>query len=143
MSLHILIPAATADELQERVSPTVTRSEAARAALARYFAVVASGRASLKGRFDAAELSLLADICAGTLFEPYCPPAFGGQASRSQLAQEAADAESAYFDKWQVSRPRLLAKLDNLSVAEDLALVDAIERYWRGKVGVDPAAMLD
>ena len=99
-------------------------SEVSRESLTRYFAMLGWNRRELKDKFTPGELSFLADICNGTMFT-------GGMIPLGLLA-DAQDAESEFYDKWEVDRKTLLDKLTKLSPCQEATLVDAIERFWEG-----------
>lgn len=96
-------------------------SEAIRETLERYFYLIDTSRAEIADNFTQGEVSLLVDICNGTWFEPL----FTGA-----VRANVEDAEGDYFDKWSVNRDALILKLRLLTPVQELALVDAIERFW-------------
>lgn len=93
-----------------------------RSALERYYEVLDRTRAGLREQFSKAELALLADVCNGTLWDPH---------TLALIGANVEDAEDSYFETWKVDRAALLKKLNGLSFAEHVALVDAIERFWQ------------
>ncbi len=103
---------------------------AAKRSLSRYFDLIDREREKLTGVFTPAEISLVVDICNGTLFEPFIPGA---------VAADVEDAEDAY-EKWHVSRSAILEKLRALTPLQEAALIDAIERFW---IGVTKKRSLD
>jgi hypothetical protein len=96
-------------------------SEAVRSSLERYFFLIESARQEIAGEFTSGEVSLLVDICNGTWFEP---PVSGA------VLANAEDAESIYYKRWEVDRGKLLAKLKAITICQEMALIDAIERFW-------------
>lgn len=117
---NITIP----DALSGRLKATGNVSEALRTAYERYQALLARARADLRACLTPEEAALLADICNGTLFEPY-------EVALQMLAAEAEDAEDGYYSKWGVTSHVLLEKLHRLTPLEAAALIDAIERFWK------------
>lgn len=81
-------------------------------------------RLRVEDRFSSAELDVLRAVANGWLAEPAATIAGG-------LALEVADTESEEFEAFDVDRAALLSKLNDLNFAEEVALVDGIERYWR------------
>lgn len=112
------------DELAVRLKATGNLSEAIRQTMTRYQTLLACARADLREILTPDEAALLADICNGTLFEPY-------EVALHALPVEAEDAEEGYYAKWGVTRHVLLAKLHSLSPLQRAALIDAIERFWK------------
>lgn len=88
--------------------------------LSRYYGLLKASEPKLSEK----EFNLLCDVCNGTLFEPIYP---------GMLHAEAEDAEPEYFTKWKVDREELLDKLSTLTVAQEIALIDRIERFWQAK----------
>lgn len=84
-------------------------------------------RTRVEDRFTPAELDALRSVVNGWLAEPAATIAGG-------LALELEDAGPEIGDQFGIDRAALLGKLRALTFAEEVALVDAIERYWR-KVG--------
>ncbi len=82
-------------------------------------------RARILPRFTEQELDALRDCCNGTWFEP------------AQLIDGAvlANFEDSLVDglaeKWAIDSAALSDKLRALTYAEQVALVEEIERYWR------------
>lgn len=73
--------------------------------------------------FTVAELRLMADLANGTLFEPH---------TVSLLWANVADsAKEGYGKKWDVDVDVLVGKLRELSFAQTMALVDALECWWQ------------
>jgi hypothetical protein len=108
------------EELITKIRARGDQSESIREGLTRYYAMLDYERKQLK--FAVAELSLLADICNGTMF-------VGGMLPLGLLA-DAEDTENCIYEKWAVKREILLSKLRALTVCQEAAVVDAIERFW-------------
>ena len=93
-------------------------------------------RARIRQRFPEAELNALRDCCNGTLFQP------------AQLIDGAvlANFEDSLIDglaeKWGIDAAAVTAKLAGLSFADQVALVEDIEAFWRG-VAPDPVEVDD
>ena len=106
---------------------------------ARYAYLIEDSRRSLKSKFSAGELSLMCDICNGTVWVPVA-------AIHGGILANCEDAETSYYPKWGVDRPTFLGKLRALPMVEQFTLVDAIETFWRA-VSADqnpePARILD
>lgn len=116
------------EELIKQLKARGEMSNAVREGLTRYYAMLDWERRQLQDKFTAGELSLLADICNGTMFT-------GGMLPLGLLA-DAEDAEALYYKKWNVARDVLLKKLRDLTVCQEATLVDAIERFWGAAVHV-------
>lgn len=75
--------------------------------------------------FTEQEWDLLRDVCNGTLFEP-------AQLIAGALAAEVKDATyDGIADKWSVDVPMLLENLEKLTYAQQVAVVESIEAWWR------------
>ena len=100
----------------------IGRDSDVREHLERYVAILDSALASVD--LTEAEAWLICDACNGTLFEPH---------TVSLLWATVDDAVrlNALDHKWGVDGPALVAKLRGLSYCQSLALVDAVERFWR------------
>ncbi len=126
------------EKLIQQLKARGEMTEAVREGMTRYYAMLDWERRHLKDKFTPGELSLLADICNGTKFT-------GGMISLGVLFN-AQDAESLYYEKWKVERDVLLEKLGSLTVCQEAALVDSIERFWEGVVHIpnaNPGDLLD
>lgn len=109
-------------ELKSRIDPVRGNlSEQIRESLSRYYYLLSWERNSIKNYFTGPELSLLCDICNGTLFEPH---------SINMIVAEVEDAENDYFEKWTVNQKELITKLNSMNITQSAALVDSIERFW-------------
>lgn len=75
--------------------------------------------------FTEAEWSLLQDACNGVLHEP-AGMIRGGLA----LGVEDAIALDGLADKWSVDGAALLARLRDLAFAQEVRLIEDIERRW-------------
>jgi hypothetical protein len=112
------------------------RSAALRRIVERYGWLMDRGREAIRPRFDAGQLGLLCDILNGSLLELLVVGASW---------MEAANAGDEYYSKWHVERADLVDLLESLSPWEELALLDAVERFWLAVghgVQVDPATIL-
>lgn len=76
-------------------------------------------------QFSVGEACLLCDTCNGWLVTPssYCC-----------IWMEVEDGIelNGLDEKWEVDGPRFIKRLKNLSPAENLAVIDAIERWFEG-----------
>ncbi len=111
------------DELTKQIAARGQMSEAMRESLSRYFYLLDYERKRIQPKFTAGELSFLADICNSTRFEAHT--------IGSGLLADAEDTEDGTYEKWSIDRVTLLKKLKSLSLAEQMTLVDAIERFWQ------------
>jgi len=125
------------DDLVRQVSARDANvSESIREALSRYYYMLGIARSEIRDTFTTDELSLLCDICNGTIFEPH---------SLNALGQSVLDAEDDYFERWSVDRRKLYSSVGRLDLLQDAALVDAIERYWQASgtgMSIDVAKLL-
>jgi len=119
--IGVRLPDALIEELDIR-NQSQSLPEVIRESLARYFTLLSHERRMLKPKFSPGELSLLADICNGTMFPDNMIPL--------GLLADAEDAEQEYYSKWGVDRAGLLSKLRALTPCQEAALVDAVERFW-------------
>lgn len=85
-------------------------------------------RLRVEDQFTPAELDALRAVANGWLADPAATIAGG-------LALEVADADPEQLEAFDVDRAALLGKLRALDYAHEVALVDAIERYWRKVAG--------
>jgi hypothetical protein len=96
---------------------------------------VSAAQSDLSGRFTSCELRVIVGACDAETFRPYMPRvSFGGQLT-GHVCAVLGGAPAELFAEHGLhadERAVLLAKLGALSLAEDLALVDAIESYTRG-----------
>ena len=108
----------------------------ARAELETWRAVLAAERRRI--RLTLAEASCVADVLSGHLITHGTVLMAGGAGvcyaechDAFRLSREAG--EPGYGAKWGISEDELLAKLQRLGPAADLALEDAIARWWGRK----------
>lgn len=122
----ITLYARAADFIRARgeVSPGDNMSAVINASLERYAAVLAAGRRRLMETFEESEMGLIIDALNNPMFRD--PKSI---ALISQSIEDAIDMDNA-ATKWNVDDAALTDKLAGLSYAEQVALVDAIERYW-------------
>lgn len=97
--------------------PTVRQS------LERYFALLAQGRAALRGKLTREEKGLILDATNGVLHEP-----FGGHLFVAGIVD--AMISDRLNVKWGVGQTPFREKLESLSEIEIAALADACERWW-------------
>ena len=122
-NIHLRIPDDLLSKIELRSDPAGGGiSEAIRESLSRYYYLLDFERSKIQDTFTEGELSLMVDLCNGTLFQPFT--VING------VSANVADAEDFYFQKWKCDRKELLDKLDKLTPCQHFALVDAIERFW-------------
>lgn len=89
-------------------------------------------RTRIEARFTADEMNALRDVCNGWLAEPAAVIDCG-------VALELEDSiPDGIGDKWGIEPQMLLNKLAALNYCEEVALVEAIEAYWRGIADAGP-----
>jgi hypothetical protein len=107
-----------------RFTGGVGKSEVVSTGLERYDAILQAGRRELAQMLIDAETAAILDACNGTLF-----------ADPHSIRLVWANVEDSIPDgieaKWGIDAPGLSGKLRSLAYAESVALVDAIERWWR------------
>lgn len=85
-------------------------------------------RERIDQEFSEVEWNLLRDIGNGTVFEP-------AQLIAGSLAQMAEDSRpDGVFEKWDVAPGELITKLRCLTYAQEVAVVEAIEAWWRDNI---------
>lgn len=111
------------DGRAERAATQESPSLRARTELALWRAVLAEELR--RQRWTLPELGLIADICNGT----HVPDAVGG--SVGIVAAQVLSAPGRYAAKWGVDdEDDLGLRLTRLSAAADIALADAVARWW-------------
>lgn len=89
-------------------------------------------RSRITQHFSVAELNAFRDCCNGKIFSP------------AQLIDGAvlANFEDSLIDgiagKWSIDAPAASAKLRELTYAEQVALVEDIQAFWRGVANAGP-----
>lgn len=91
--------------------------------LARYYYALKQELAGVVALLSQEEISLILDSCSGTLFESHTVPLLWANIADS-IRLDGLDW------KWNVEGSALVKKLQGLSYAGGLALVDAVERFW-------------
>jgi hypothetical protein len=81
---------------------------------------------SVRPVFTRDQAMLLVDVFNGTRFEPI-------EMSLSALWASLDDAEEAYYQKHGVEKEPFVERIHDLTKAEALAVIDAIERFWNGE----------
>lgn len=119
--MTIRINAWVPDELHRHLNSRGSISDAIRNSLGRYFYLLEISRVNISNKFTESELSLICDICNGTIWEPH---------TISLLSANVEDAGPEMFVKWSVDQKKLMTKLSKLTSIETAALVDAVERFW-------------
>jgi hypothetical protein len=75
--------------------------------------------------FSDAEASLIVDALNGTIFHPETIGLLWAEI-------DEAVRNAGLAEKWRVDGAALVSRLRDLSFVEALAIVDAVERFWRG-----------
>lgn len=84
-------------------------------------------RERIEKQFSDAEWNALRDMLNGTLSEP-------AELIRGSLAMGWEDSiEDGIAEKWDVDPAAMQAKLAALSYVQEVAVVEAVERWWRGQ----------
>lgn len=112
-------------ELKKRLAASSDQSlsDGIREVSERYFTILDRSRAEIRDVFTPAEMALICDVCNGTMFT-------APTLDRCILA-DAEDTEDTIYTKWRVKREVLIGKLESLTLSQNAALVDAVERFWR------------
>lgn len=105
---------ARADDASDAAASRIAQRD-----LGRYYEMLAGALASVG--LSEEEALFLVDILNGTYIELM---------TAQMLPYEAEDAEPSYFEKWGIDRAVLLKKLHALTLAQRLAVCDAVERAW-------------
>lgn len=108
----------------ERRNAGENRSGAISKMLSRYLYVLADARRRLRDEFSEGEISLILDALNGIGHFDVHAPSFVNAEIADAISLDQLDA------KWKVDGPALVAKLNALSYADKLAIVDASERWW-------------
>ena len=110
-------------KLEARVGGTRATSEnvAAKRDLERYYDLLAEALPA----FPRPQALLICDALNGTLFHETTSPA-------RQLSYELHDVPPALYEKHKVDKKTLVNRVADLSPAEALAVIDAVERFWNG-----------
>jgi hypothetical protein len=82
-------------------------------------------RARIQQRFSAAELNALRDCSNGTWFDP------AKLIDGAVLANFEDSAPDGLYAKWGIDGPATADKLRGLSYADQVALVEDIEKFWQ------------
>jgi hypothetical protein len=84
-------------------------------------------RERIEKQFSEAEWNALRDMLNGTLSEP-------AELIRGSLAMGWEDSvEDGLAEKWDVDPAALQKKLAALSYVQEVAVIEAVERWWRGQ----------
>lgn len=98
-------------------------SKAVSATIDRYYALIASERKRLEAVFTAEEWWAMRNACNGTWWEP-------AEAIRGGVLANIQDSLDIEITEYGAERKKLEAKLAELSVVGQFALVEMIEEYW-------------
>lgn len=93
-------------------------------------------RARIRHRFSEAELMALRDCCNGTWFQP------SGLIDGAVLANFEDSLIDGLAEKWEIEAGACAEKLRAMTFADQVALVEDIEAFWRG-VADDPVEVED
>ena len=89
----------------------------------RYDYLMSSERRELATLFTPGECGLLCDVFNGTRFaEPFSIQMVGAEIEDSY--------QDGYAEKWGVDRAQMSAKMAGITRSQQIALVDAVERWW-------------
>ena len=116
------------EERKQNTDPSI--HQVARRDLQRYNALVDAARPT----FAEDEAWLLLDVLNGTHFEPI-------EMSLSMLWASLDDAEEMYYEKHGVEKEAFVSRLRDLTEAEALATIDAIERFWNDSDRATPQSV--
>ena len=116
------------EERKQNTDPSI--HQVARRDLQRYNALVDAVRPT----FAENEAWLLLDILNGTKFEPI-------EMSLGLLWASLDDAEGFYYEKHGVEKEAFVSRLRDLTEAEALATIDAIERFWNDSDRATPQSV--
>lgn len=89
-------------------------------------------RSRVARQFTEAELMAMRDCCNGTWFEP-------AQLIDGAILANVEDSRvDGLYEKWAINGDALATKLRALSFADQVALVEEIEQWWRTQCQTDP-----
>ena len=122
MKLSISLPDNVMTELEIRSSGNISGTIAQQ--IERYTMSLFQARLGLREKLSEPEMGLILDTLNGTMFIDTFSPAF--------IIQEIADAVryDRSDEKWECDGEALIKKMAQFSYAENLAIVDAAERFW-------------
>ena len=122
MKLSISLPDNVMTELEMRSSGNISGTIAQQ--IERHMMNLFQARLGLREKLTDPEMGLILDVLNGTAFIDTFSPAF--------IIHEVAD--SIRYDKsdekWACDGEALIAKMAKFTYAENLAIVDAAERFW-------------
>ena len=81
-------------------------------------------RTRVEQKFSEAEMNALRDCCNGTIFAP------AQLIAGAVLANFEDSAVDGLYDKWGIDGLETARKLNALTFAEQVALVENIEKFW-------------
>ena len=122
MKLSISLPDNVMTELEVRSSGNISGTIAQQ--IEHYTMSLFQARLGLREKLIDAEMGLILDVLNGTIFIDTFSPAY--------IIQEIADAVryDKTDEKWECDGEALIAKMAKFTYAENLAIVDAAERFW-------------
>lgn len=89
-------------------------------------------RARIRQRFSEGELMAVRDCCNGTWFEP------AALIDGAVLANFEDSIQDGIAEKWEIDAQAAIVKLRALTFAEQVALVEDIEAFWRSVADAGP-----
>jgi hypothetical protein len=115
--------------LQPEIVSEINRREGERStiintSLDRYFAILSRARRSLAQIISDDEMALILDAINGIVHVD----TISVQLVYAEIEDSLADGLA---EKWSIDGPALVEKLRGLTYAENMALVDAGERWWK------------
>jgi hypothetical protein len=111
-------------DLEERAYPGNPRGEVVRRDIYRYRMLVRQAAARLKAEkiFSGDEQALVIDALNGVIIDEYVQAVVGNV--------EDAIALDGLDGKWEVERAAIIEKVHSLTPLEQVAVVEAAERFW-------------
>lgn len=120
--LSVSLMPETMTQINKRIDYEGDRSPAINKQLDRYFSLLDRARRELRAILTDKEMGLILDALNGTGFFDTFSLYFVGM--------EIADAVGDLAEKWEVDGSVLVAKMDALTDAQKVALVDAVGVWW-------------
>lgn len=120
-------PGSLAPALRARAETGVGPAAVAQRDLARYYELLALALVSVD--LTTGEASLIVDALNGTIID---------LTAAQMLATAIADSlDDGLAEKWGVDGPGLVASAQGWTLAQRIAVCDAVERFWRGAYHVE------
>ena len=112
------------ERCESETSDSTEVNEICKRDLARYYAVIQLAQQRLAKIFTEPEQKLICDSLNGTWHEPVI---FGA----TKFNVEDSIRFNKLDQKWKINGANLLEKISSLSPFEELALIDAVESFWK------------